>query len=65
MEEKTPSPLQAAFWLSKQERLYILIICVLFLLGVGARILYLNNRKPSPPLDPQPQSTEMPEQHHE
>lgn len=61
MAEKTPSPFQAAFWLSKQERLYILIICVLFLLGLGARCLYLKNRNPSPPLDPLPVQTEQAE----
>jgi len=65
MAEKTPSPLQASFWLSKQERIYILIICALFLFGLGARYLYLNNRKPSPPLDPQLEQADLSEQSHE
>lgn len=65
MAEKKSSPLQAAFWISSQEKLYILVICVLFLLGIGARYLYLGNRKASPPLDPQPEQVEISEQPHE
>ncbi|MDZ8118571.1 hypothetical protein P9H32_08010 [Pontiella sp. NLcol2] len=65
MSDKKNSPFQAAFWISNQEKLYILIICLLFILGFGARYLYLNNRRPSPPLDPQPEQIEKTEQIHE
>jgi len=46
MADKEPSPLQAGFWLTQQEKKYILVICALFLLGVAARYLYLKNEKP-------------------
>ena len=48
MSEKKPSPLQSGFMLTKQEKIYILVICALFMLGLGARYLYLGNRNPSP-----------------
>lgn len=41
MADKKPSPLQASFWLSNQEKYYILIICALFLVGLAARYFYL------------------------
>jgi hypothetical protein len=41
MIEKQPTPLQASFWLTSQEKVYILVICALFLLGVAARYFYL------------------------
>jgi len=46
MPEKPPSPLQASFWLTEQEKHYILIVCALFLLGLAARYFYLKNEKP-------------------
>jgi hypothetical protein len=47
MADKKPSPLQAAFWLTEQEKRYILVICGLFLLGIAARYFYLNNENPT------------------
>ena len=41
MIEKKPTPLQASFWLTSQEKGYILVICALFLLGLAARYFYL------------------------
>ena len=46
MAKKKISPLQAGFWLSEQEKRYILVICAIFLLGLIARYYYLNNEKP-------------------
>ena len=46
MPDKTPSPLQASFWLTEQERHYILVICALALLGIAARYFYLKNETP-------------------
>jgi hypothetical protein len=46
MSDKNPSPLQASFWLTGQERRYILVICALALLGIAARYYYLTNEKP-------------------
>ena len=43
MADKNPSPLQASFWLTKEEKRYILVICALFLIGVVARYIYLRN----------------------
>lgn len=47
MAEKKPSPLQSSFLLTTQEKRYILVICALFLLGIIARYLFLNNRRPT------------------
>jgi hypothetical protein len=47
MADKKPSPLQSSFLLTTQEKRYILIICALFLLGIIARYLFLNNRRPT------------------
>jgi hypothetical protein len=47
MAQKPSSPLQAGFWLTKQEKRYILVICALFLLGLAARYLFLKNQKPN------------------
>jgi hypothetical protein len=38
--------LQASFWLTAQEKRYILVICGLALLGIAARYFYLKNEKP-------------------
>ncbi len=46
MPDKNPSPLQASFWLTGQEKRYILVICALVLLGIAARYFYLKNEKP-------------------
>ena len=46
MSNKKISPLQASFWLSEQEKRYILVICAIFLLGLIARYFYLKNEKP-------------------
>jgi len=46
MAEKQPSPLQAGFWLTNQEKNYILIICGLLLLGLMARRIYLKKENP-------------------
>jgi hypothetical protein len=46
MIKKRPTPLQASFWLTSQEKTYILIICALFLVGLTARYFYLKNEIP-------------------
>ena len=46
MANKTPSPLQASFWLTHQEKRYIWVICALLLLGITARFYYLQNETP-------------------
>lgn len=46
MAIRTPSPLQASFWLTHQEKRYILVICALLLLGITARFYYLHNEVP-------------------
>ena len=45
MPDKQPSPLKASFWLTEQEKRYILLICALFLLGIIVRYFYLKNEK--------------------
>ncbi|MEN7973666.1 MAG: hypothetical protein ABFR47_07505 [Verrucomicrobiota bacterium] len=45
MPDKSSSPLQASFWLTAQEKRYILVICALALLGIAARYFYLKNEK--------------------
>jgi len=47
MADKKPSPLQASFWLTDQEKRSILVICTLFLIGLVARYLYLKNEIPT------------------
>ena len=44
MANKKISPLQASFWLSEQEKRYILVVCAIFLLGLLARSYYLNHQ---------------------
>ncbi len=46
MAKNKPSPLQAGFWLSDQEKQYILVICAIFLLGLIARYWYLKHDTP-------------------
>ena len=38
--------MQASFWLSEQEKRYILVICAIFLLGLVARYWYQKNETP-------------------
>jgi len=45
MPDKNPSPLQASFWLTEQEKRYVLVICALALLGIAARYFHLKNEK--------------------
>jgi hypothetical protein len=59
MSEKKSSPLQSGFILSRQEKIYILVICALFMLGLGARYLYLGNRNPSPTIPVEPSASEQ------
>jgi len=46
MSDKPPTPLQASFWLTKEEKGYILVICTIFLVGIAARYYYLKNETP-------------------
>ena len=41
MNSKPPTPLQASFWLTREERGYILVIFAIFLVGIVARYFYL------------------------
>ena len=62
MANKKISPLQASFWLSEQEKRYILVVCAIFLLGLVARYYYLkheNSEAYAPP------GLEQKEQNHE
>jgi len=43
MSADKPSPLQAGFWLTVQERRYILIICALLFIGLVARYYHLRH----------------------
>ena len=43
MSDKPPTPLQASFWLTKEETGYILALCAIFLVGIVARYFYLKN----------------------
>ncbi|MBN2703114.1 MAG: hypothetical protein JXR23_02790 [Pontiellaceae bacterium] len=45
MTDKKRTPLQSGFWLSGQEKKYILIICAVFLLGLIARYWYIKQEK--------------------
>jgi len=45
MGNKKISPLQAGFWLSEQEKRYILVICAIFILGLIARYYYLKQEE--------------------
>ena len=45
MNDKQPTPLQASFWLTNQEKTYILVVCAVFLVGLVARYFYLKNEK--------------------
>lgn len=46
MKNKPPTPLQASFWLTDEEKNYIVAVCAIFLLGLVARYFYLKNETP-------------------
>jgi|GEM_PF-6374160 len=46
MRDKQPTPLQASFWLTNQEKGYILVICAIALIGLIARYFYLIKEPP-------------------
>jgi hypothetical protein len=46
MADKKPSPLQASFWFTEQEKRYILVIAALFLLGLAARFYFMKTEQP-------------------
>ena len=62
MKEKEPTPLQASFWLTKQEQGYILVVCAVFLVGIAARYFYLKTETPEAYA---PGGVEEPEKSHE
>jgi hypothetical protein len=62
MSKKKISPLQASFWLSDQEKRYILVICAVFLLGLVARYCYLKSETPE---GRAPAGAEQKEKNHE
>jgi hypothetical protein len=43
MQKQTPSPLQAAFWLTREERKYLLVFLSLLFLGLLSRYFYLKH----------------------
>ncbi|MCF7817695.1 MAG: hypothetical protein K9M54_07420 [Kiritimatiellales bacterium] len=43
MRNKKPSPFQASFLLTDQEKIYVLVVCGIFLIGLCARHFYLIN----------------------
>ena len=45
MLDKQPSPLRASFWLTEQEKRYVLVICALFLIGLTVRHFYLKKEQ--------------------
>lgn len=47
MSDKKPNPFQASFLLTTSEKIYVLVVCVLFLLGMAARYFYLKNESPA------------------
>ena len=46
MKSETPTPLQAAFWLTDEEKVYLLAIFAIFLVGIVARYFYLKHETP-------------------
>jgi hypothetical protein len=62
MTVEKPSPLQAGFWLTTQERRYILIVCALLFIGLAARYYHLTHQKPE---KISAAAIGMPEQNHE
>jgi len=45
MGKNQPTPLQASFWLTNQEQKYILVFCIIFLIGLVSRYFYLKNEQ--------------------
>ena len=43
VEGNPSSPLSASFWLTEREKIYILIVCTIFLIGLAARYFFLKN----------------------
>lgn len=46
MAEQQRTPLQTGFWLTVQEKRYILAVCALLLLGIAARYAYVKYDAP-------------------
>ena len=46
MKREPPTPLQAGFWLTNEEKVYILAIFAIFLVGIVARYFYLKHETP-------------------
>ena len=46
MGNEQPTPLQASFWLTNQEKGYVLVVCAILLVGIVARYFYLKNETP-------------------
>lgn len=46
MNSEQPTPLQASFWLTNQEKSYIMVVCTIFLIGLVARYFHLKNEMP-------------------
>ena len=46
MNSEPPTPLQVAFWLTDEEKVYILTIFAIFLVGIVARYFYLKHETP-------------------
>ncbi len=46
MRDQPPTPLQASFWLTREEMGYILVIFAIFLVGIVARYFYLKHETP-------------------
>ena len=45
MTDKTLSPLQVGFWLTRQEQHYLLFICALAFIGFAAQLYYQPHEK--------------------
>jgi hypothetical protein len=52
MREKNPGPLRAGFWLNSQEKGYILVVCLMALIGLAVRYFYLKSEQPEPCMPP-------------
>jgi len=47
VNSEPPTPLQASFWLTNEEKVYILAIFAIFLVGIVARYFYLKHETPT------------------
>ncbi|MCF7849250.1 MAG: hypothetical protein K9M45_10390 [Kiritimatiellales bacterium] len=45
MKNKQPTPLQASFWLTLEERVWLAVILAIALFGLTVRYFYLKNTK--------------------